>query len=396
MWQYVVRTVQLYTLLIITMEKDNLFLHIGESGAQQIKYGAILGLLKVYTPFHILQYTFVDRPSTFHCSSGDTSLTNKCFHNKRSGCDNLTFTESTISSEWGLVCDDNWLSKTTMSTLMIGFLLGALILGNLADRIGRKTNLVITLVGMMFFNLISGLTSFYSVYLMSRLMVGFCVAGNVLSIVVLISELVGPSYRATYGLVTMGCFPIGVLLLSLLSYHIRSWRLLTTMVTVLGMPLLLITRLLVESPRWLLSQNRVEDAECVVATIAAGNGYHGKVDMKSMTGNMTNTSTESVLAMISTPGLGRVTSILCYSWVVAGAGYYGLTLAAGSAGGGGDIYTKTAGSGLVELPALFLTYYCMENIGRRKALAWLMVASGFCCLAIPLFYSLGSTYLNTE
>ena len=107
-----------------------------------------------------------------------------------------------------------------MSTLMIGFLLGALLLGNLADRIGRKTNLVITLVGMMFFNLISGLTSFYSVYLISRLMVGFCVAGSVLSIVVLISELVGPSYRASYGLVTIGCFLIGVLLLSLLSYHI--------------------------------------------------------------------------------------------------------------------------------------------------------------------------------
>ena len=167
------------------MELDNIFLQVGESGTQQLKYGAVLCLLKVYTPFHILQFTFVGRSTTFHCSKGDSSLTNQCFDNQRGSCANLTFSEKTISSEWGLVCDRNWLSKATMSTLMFGFLLGAFLLGTLADRIGRKHNLVLTLAGMMFSNLISGLTSFYSVYLLSRFLVGFFVAGHVLSVVVL-------------------------------------------------------------------------------------------------------------------------------------------------------------------------------------------------------------------
>ena len=238
------------------MEVDRIFREIGESGTQQLKYGAILCLLKVYTPFHILQYTFVGRHNTFYCSRGGQTLTNKCFENKVSSCTNLTFEENTIASEWNLVCDKNWLSKATMSALMLGFLLGALLLGNLADRIGRKNNLLMTLVGLLFCNLISAFTSFYSVYLMSRFMIGFFVSGNVLSIVVLMSELVGPSYRSSYGLAIMGGFPIGIMLISLLASYVTSWRVLTTLVTLLGLPYLLSYWYLVESPRWLLNQNR--------------------------------------------------------------------------------------------------------------------------------------------
>ena len=201
------------------MEIDSIFLEIGESGKQQLKYGAILCLLKVYTPFHILQYTFVGRTSTFYCSRGGETLTNKCFENKVSSCTNLTFEETTINPEWSLVCDQNWLSKATMSALMLGFLLGALLLGNLADRIGRKSNLMITLVGLLCFNLVSASTSWYSVYLMSRFMIGFFVSGNVLSIVVLTSEIVGPSFRGSYGLAIMGGFPIGLMCLCLLQHY---------------------------------------------------------------------------------------------------------------------------------------------------------------------------------
>ena len=72
-----------------------------------------------------------------------------------------------------------------MSVLMFGFLCGAFILGPLADRwlnltcimserntcllrIGRKRNLVLTLLGMIFFNLVSAITAEYAVYALAR------------------------------------------------------------------------------------------------------------------------------------------------------------------------------------------------------------------------------------
>ncbi|XP_023347370.1 organic cation transporter-like protein [Eurytemora carolleeae] len=155
------------------MEIDEIYHEIGESGKQQIKYGAVLFLLKVYTPFIILQYTFVARPTQFQCYRGEEVLENHCFENKVSVCTNLTYSERTIVAEWDLVCDRNWMGKATMSTLMLGFLIGAIVLGALADKIGRKSSLLITLCGVLVCNGISAITTEYSVYVFARFMVFF-------------------------------------------------------------------------------------------------------------------------------------------------------------------------------------------------------------------------------
>ena len=45
----------------LDMEIDGVLLEIGESGPQQLRYGALLCLVKLYHPLHTLQYTFVAR-----------------------------------------------------------------------------------------------------------------------------------------------------------------------------------------------------------------------------------------------------------------------------------------------------------------------------------------------
>ena len=78
------------------MEIDSVFLEIGESGRQQVKYVAVLCFLKVsswkvkvslvepqvFTPFLIMQYIFVGRETAFTCSRGKETLNNACFDNK--------------------------------------------------------------------------------------------------------------------------------------------------------------------------------------------------------------------------------------------------------------------------------------------------------------------------
>ena len=81
------------------MDVDRLFAEIGESGKAQLKYGFLLCILKMYTPFHILQYTFVARSTSFHCISDNKTLTDSCFENQVSKCDSLRFEENTIVSE---------------------------------------------------------------------------------------------------------------------------------------------------------------------------------------------------------------------------------------------------------------------------------------------------------
>ena len=370
------------------MEIDSVFLEIGESGRQQVKYGVMLCLLKMYHPLHILQYTFVARQTEFRCDVGDlkwggVSLNNSCVESRAASCDTIQYSEDTIISEWDLVCDQNWWSKSTMSALMFGFLLGSLFLGILADRIGRKRNMMMCFVGMLIINTVSATTSKFSVYLFSRFVVGVFLAGNILSLMVLLTELVGPAYRGLYSLALTGSFSTGIALLSLLASHWpHSWRGLTHMVTLLGLPFLLLQCWMVESPRWLLSVNRAEEAEAVLRRIARGNGVTGKLEISLRTPSKKTRDMSDSVTQLFTPRLLGVSLILCWCWFVVGGCYYGLTLAAGHMGT--DVYTGTALSGLVELPSVLFIYYAIECHGRRAGVAGFLSLAGIFCLGIRL------------
>ena len=105
------------------MEIDRVLVDIGGSGRQQIKYGMMMCLVKMYHPLHTLQYNFVARKTEFSCSNStgeeDRLTNNTC----PVSCNNITYSEDTIIAEWDLICEDNWFSKLTMSSLMLGAVL---------------------------------------------------------------------------------------------------------------------------------------------------------------------------------------------------------------------------------------------------------------------------------
>lgn len=375
------------------MEIDEIFHEIGESGKQQIKYGAVLFLLKVYTPFIILQYTFVARPTKFHCYRGEEVLENQCFESKVTACTNLTYAERTIVAEWDLVCDRNWMAKASMSMIMLGFLIGAVFLGALADKIGRKYSLMITLCGVITFNAISAITADYGVYIIARFLVGFFVSGKVLSIIVLVSELVGSRYRGHYGLAIMGATPIGIMLLTGLALIIQDWRSLTMTVSLIGCLFLSVNWYLVESPRWLLNVSRVKEALAVLEVIRKGNGTSShNISLRKQSVNLL--PRERIWNLLGRKKLTCMLYILSYIWFVNGATYYGLTLASGDIGT--DLYTGMVLGGLAEFPALVLCYIFFLKLGRRLGLALFMFFSGLSCIFIHFVAGTSLEYLITS
>ena len=109
----------------------------------------------------------------------------------------------------------------TMSAFMAGVMIGAFMLGKLADRweivvfliffhflhssfqtpprIGRKHTITITVLGITVFNTLSGVTGSFNIYVGAKFATGFFCAGNILSMFVLSNELVGGSKRALVG-----------------------------------------------------------------------------------------------------------------------------------------------------------------------------------------------------
>ena len=368
------------------MTIDEIFLSIGELGRQQCIYGFLLCLLNGYAAFHMLQYPFVSFSVDFSCSyipssespaevtrshfTPSTNLTNLCPGNDIQQCDDLYFftqTRSSIVSEWELVCDRSSSAKMTMSAFMTGVMIGAFVLGKFADNYGRKTCMTVTALGIIVFNTVSAVVPNYKLYLLTKLVVGFFQAGFILASFVLVNELVGASKRTLIGVVFQCFFALFIVVMSALAYQLQHWRQLTMAISALGAPLLAINLLIPESPRWLLSKNRNKEAIKVVEGIAAGNGAtftdKMRVSLEHDTDSVSDaggkvTVSEGLSDLFRNRHLASATLIQIYSWFVNSAAYYGLTLAAGSAGSG-DLYTATALSGAVEVPAYILTYWLL-------------------------------------
>ena len=92
-----------------------------------------------------------------------------------------------------------WLGPLTMSVFMTGVMFGAFVMGNLADKIGRKRTLFICLTNMLVLNTISGMVPSYLLHVMLKFLVGFFQAGYVLTSFVLANELIGASWRGIVG-----------------------------------------------------------------------------------------------------------------------------------------------------------------------------------------------------
>lgn len=133
---------------------------------------------------------------------------------------------------------------------LIGWALGAFILGALADRIGRRTALflcvLLSTVGMT----VTGLISDFPLLVAVRFATGFG-AGSVLALsTVLVSEAFHSGRRAILVGILINAFPVGFIVAGLIASSQTDWRVafsLTTLTLALPLLILLIVR---ESDMW--------------------------------------------------------------------------------------------------------------------------------------------------
>ena len=130
---------------------------------------------------------------------------------------------------------------------------------------------------------------------------------------------------------------VSLAVLSVIASRAQHWRNLTLLISGLGLPFISFYWVLPESPRWLLCQNRVQEAVKVLEDIAKGNGTilseKAKLELNSPQQNCLGATVlvraEGLTDLFSNWELGLMTWIQILSFFVNSAAYYGLTLAAG-------------------------------------------------------------------
>ncbi|KAK2855939.1 hypothetical protein Q5P01_004674 [Channa striata] len=280
-------------------------------------------------------------------------------------------------TEFDLVCSNGWLVDMCQAALNVGFLIGSITIGYLADRLGRKMTFLISNLLNAVAGILVAVAPDYVSLLVFRTLYGFGVKGSWMVAYVLLTEIVGVEFRRTVGILFQAVFSVGILLLPLLAYFITDWRWLQVVITIPYILMLSYYWFVPESPRWLLSQNKTSRAVKITKSIAKENKNSLSKNIESLTDDVGDSTTASFMDLVRTPKMRKHTFILSFNWFTSAVVYQGLIMRLGILGG--NIYVDFLISGLVEFPAAFLILLTIERIGRRLPFAAANVTAGASC-----------------
>ncbi|KTG41659.1 hypothetical protein cypCar_00005113 [Cyprinus carpio] len=250
--------------------------------------------------------------------------------------------EQSIVTDWDLVCDKEWLAKLAQPTFMLGVLIGALVFGDIADRIGRRPILMATSLCQFIFGVTVAFTGNYYLFVLMR----FLLAMIILTL------------STSPFLLYCWKFPETPFYLMAKGRYKEAQELLDTMAYFSGLPpTLKVSELKDEYDGELLNDNKQEDGRAM------------QVEKRL-----------SILDMFGSLKMaGR--SATCWAiWFIGSLGYYVFSL--GSVNLGGNQYINLFLAGAVEVPSYLVGCIAMDRVGRKKTCAPALLLGGVACMLI--------------
>ncbi|XP_025097994.1 organic cation transporter protein-like [Pomacea canaliculata] len=290
--------------------------------------------------------------------------------------------ELTFISELNIVCKDKLLLPLLNSILLGGLLGGSLILGTLADIIGRKKTLVVSVLGVIAATFGAAFVHNYVAFAVLQFFISFFGMAKYLTAFVTGMELVGPQHRTFAGIVVDIVGTIGLYITVLMAYFIRKWNHLQLAFSAVNLIFIPILVFIPESSRWLVSRGRRQEASAIVRHAALVNKAVVPEKMLSLEDLENDRSGGKFWHLFTNPRLLVRCLIVFFNWFVITGIYYGLGLNVGSLPG--DIYLNFLYASIAETLSYVLCLVLLNRIGRRTLHCFTMLLGGISCVAIIL------------
>lgn len=305
-----------------------------------------------------------------------------------------TYRSSSRAIEWNFVCDHRWMGALAQSVYMLGVFTGAVVLGGMADKYGRKAIFCWSGVLQLIFGVMVAFIPEYWSFLVVRFLYGiFGSAGSYITGFVLTMELVGASKRTACGVTFQAAFAGGIMLVAGWGAIIDNRQILQVVYGLHGLFLIPHIWLMDESPRWLWAQGRIKESVDIVDKALKWNRSEDTLDRadlvskgKAEASKAANVQSATTIDLFKTPNLRNKTLNVCFCWFANSIAYYGLTLSTGKLEG--NPYLITAILGFVELPSYAAVVYFLDIWGRRPLISSMLLVGGAACI-IATFISAG-------
>ncbi|KHJ86887.1 hypothetical protein OESDEN_13349 [Oesophagostomum dentatum] len=186
---------------------------------------------------------------------------------------------------------------------------------------------------------------------------------------------------------------------------VTNYQFLQAIITLPGALFLTYCVLIPESPRWLVSQRRYEEADKILQRAAEINKvslpvkWWEQLDVESEPSNGKSVKKYKVWDLMKTPVLRKRALVTFFLWPCVAMVYYGMALKPNVLGG--DMYVNFVFAALVEIPALTLVYLTIDRIGRRLVTSCGYFLAGACLLVnyfmgdnVPLAVSIAQMMIS--
>ncbi|CAI5442413.1 unnamed protein product [Caenorhabditis angaria] len=300
----------------------------------------------------------------------------------------------TIVTDFNLVCD-SWLAKGHAHMFYsIGYLLGCVLGGIASDRIGRKPTIIGFGILSSMFGVFLPFNDYYPMFLFIRLLSAICNEAADLAAYTLCMEITGTKYRAMVGSMLQAPWAVGYALLALIAYLTKSWKTIQVIAAGLHFVAVVLICSIPESPRWLMVQNRVSEAEEVIRKACRDPPFPFNLCRTTNCGNLPS-DLELVchrerklkkdkigfFDLFTMKELRYRTISICIVFMATALVYYGLVMAlSDQSAPGRTLFTgyyhlNNGIAGAIEIPTLFACVWMM-TLGRKKALMITLTTAG--------------------
>lgn len=270
----------------------------------------------------------------------------------------------------------------------LGMFLGAALFGRLADRIGRRNVLMVTVACDAVFGIASVFAPGFGWLLAWRFLTGMAVGGTLPVDYAMMAEFLPPKNRGRWLVWLEGFWALGTLVVALTAWFAATsavaapWKLIY-LVAALPACLGIFLRLWVpESPMYLLHRGREPEARAILDRIRTANGAPALAPQARL---VLPPAAPVPAGGIFSAGLARTTLAVLAVWFLVSLSYYGVFVwLPGKLATEGFGFVRGYGFlvilALAQLPGYALAAWGVEAWGRQRTLRIFLVLSALGCL----------------
>lgn len=293
------------------------------------------------------------------------------------------FTAASIAKSFGLTVPQ---ALQTGTLFFLGMLIGAVVFGRMADRIGRRRVLIVTVACDAVFGTLSIFAPDFTFLLALRFLTGIAVGGTLPVDYAMMAEFLPARSRGRWLVALEGFWAIGTLIVALAAWAASvagvedAWRYIfavTALPALIGLGLRFFVP---ESPLYLLRTDRPAEARAIVERMLA---LHGKPPLGAE---------DEIVAIqqgasegVFSPALRRRSIMILAIWFLVSVSYYGVfTWMPAKLASDGFGFVRGYGFlvfvALAQVPGYALAAYGVEAWGRKPTLIGFCLLSALGCL----------------